>query len=313
MLVDVWRYRQDECWEELKPKGGKSPIPRIGHASIYADDEFGHRVYIFGGEYPDGTSSKYLGDLWAFDVVKHLWYEMVGYGGSPIARSYAAMAVDSSGPVHRVYVFGGTYFRGHSYIFLNDLWVYDLATISNPWGGNWMQIKCTSEICPRGLAAAGLAAMNGMVSLFGGRNRAGEVNDLWFMNVTNRGVWEGHTFSSVDLAPSRRADLCFGWEESNDMVYVMAGYGEGIFYEDVWRFKRGMTLWEDMSPDQDPTVQPDPERPNTGKPRRRSHAACALSQSRFWMYGGMDRDMDEMPDMWMYDFRVVEKEAVGGL
>eukprot|EP00300_Choanocystis_sp_HF-7_P012950 c18096_g1_i1.p1 GENE.c18096_g1_i1~~c18096_g1_i1.p1 ORF type:complete len:398 (+),score=74.08 c18096_g1_i1:100-1194(+) len=312
--ADIWQYMLGEGWTNMSALGGRVPTGRHGHASVYANNEFGSRVYVYAGESAvPHTSPALLGDLWAFDVENKFWYEMVSFNPPPEPRKDAAMVLDVEHKHYRIYVFGGQIYRNHEYTYLDDLWQYDLSTNKNTWGGDWTQISCSSKLCPPGRSASGIGLLNGRIALFGGLNNKGESNDLWFTDTKDSGIWELEAFAKTVLAPSPRAHACFGWEWSNEFVYVLTGGGSARVYEDIWRFRPGeTTVWEDIEATPDPRVKPNELRPETGMPRRREGAACVLANSQFVLYGGLDRDLEVMGDMWMYDFTVPDEVLEGG-
>jgi len=98
---DFWSL---ECktreWTRVEGKG-KAPPARSGHRMV----GWKNLIVLWGGFQDTSASTKYLGDLWVFDVVTYTWTQVVlpAHGQRPDARSSFSLLPHDQGAV----LFGG--------------------------------------------------------------------------------------------------------------------------------------------------------------------------------------------------------------
>ncbi|KAI5842689.1 hypothetical protein BZA05DRAFT_411960 [Tricharina praecox] len=98
---DFWSF---ECktreWARVEVKG-KAPPARSGHRMV----GWKNLVVLWGGFQDTSASTKYLGDLWVFNVVSYTWTQVVlpAHGQRPDARSSFSLLPHEQGAV----LFGG--------------------------------------------------------------------------------------------------------------------------------------------------------------------------------------------------------------
>ena len=98
---DFWSF---ECktreWARVEVKG-KAPPARSGHRMV----GWKNLIVLWGGFQDTSASTKYLGDLWVFDVITYTWTQVVlpAHGQRPDARSSFSLLPHDQGAV----LFGG--------------------------------------------------------------------------------------------------------------------------------------------------------------------------------------------------------------
>ncbi|MCB9064781.1 MAG: hypothetical protein H6551_06510 [Chitinophagales bacterium] len=115
------------------------------------------KLYLYGGEYSNGTSSAYHNDIWMFDPVSKLWTWINGsltntkarYGiqGIPDTLNSPGSLINTVAWKHnnRLYVYGGQGYDTSTYGNLNDIWEYNLAN------NCWTWIKGSGEVGANGI------------------------------------------------------------------------------------------------------------------------------------------------------------------
>lgn len=270
-------------WAPL-PVGGQAPRSRVAHAAA----SVGKWLYVFGGRAmtsptgggKDGSKPCWeeLGDLYRLDTEALTW-EQLAADGAPEARSYHAMAADEGG--HDLYVFGGCGKSGR----LGDLHRYDTAT------GTW-------HCCPApepsivGRGGAGMAVVNGKVYVVGGFYGK-EVSEVLCYDSSTR------QWSAVErqLQPPRSV---FAIGVRNSRIYVFGGEldpstkgheGAGAFYDQVEVFDPATAAdvgWQKLS--------------LAGEaPVARGWLASAMTQSGWFLHGGLDSSNQRLSDEWLLE------------
>jgi N-acetylneuraminic acid mutarotase len=252
------------------------------------------KFWLFGGVGPDSVTPAPLplNDLWMFDPVSKEWTWVGGpdtvtitgliagnpgdyaaqgslnAGNQPGSRSEATTWIDSNG---NLWMFGGVGddSTANGNLFLNDLWMYSIAS------GKWNWVGGPSTVTPgfgmpgvygtegtgapsnwpggRTGASAWVDA-SGEVWLFGGNgydvNGAfGVLNDMWGYNPST-GIWiwvagsdtaipagvfgtEG-TASAANIPPPRAGAM--EWTDLTGNFWLFAGLGDLDVVNDLWRF-----------------------------------------------------------------------------
>ncbi len=215
LLDDVWKYSPSaNNWTWMKGDKSGRATPRYGqkgnfdnsntpggtHGCISWTDNKGN-FWLFGG----GTTTDLFGDLWRYDHQNNRWAWISGTNtrnpkpqftnrgvpdpdATPGARTLSAAWADAAGDL---WLFGGNGYGGDvGSNPLNDLWKYSVAA------NGWAFMKGDVSINPnpvygdKGVAApdnnpGGTASpafwkdQQGDFWLFGGRSRAGYLNQIW--------------------------------------------------------------------------------------------------------------------------------------
>ncbi len=248
-------------------------------------------VWLFGGN----TNSGMRNDLWKFDPTTNQWtyvsgttsayaygnYGTQGVGSTgnyPGCRYLGAMVSDNNG---NLWLFGGYGFGfNQSYVYLNDLWKYNIAS------GQWTWVKGSNNGYSNGTyGSMGTANssnipgarhyhhmtkdLSGNIWLFGGYGynnvgNSGPMNDLWKLDpTTSNFTWMGGTTStsiygvsgtlgtgSTSNYPGCRYGGGIAADASGN-IWIFSGYGYTSnnygYTNDLWRFVPSTGVWTWMS------------------------------------------------------------------
>ncbi len=248
-------------------------------------------VWLFGGN----TNAGMKNDLWKFDPTTGFWTYVSGTSGTysygnygsqgvgstsnyPGCRYLGSMVSDNNG---NLWLFGGYGFSSNqSYIYLNDMWKYNIAS------GQWTWVKGSNTASANGVyGTMGTANssnipgarhyhhmtkdLSGNIWLFGGYGynnfgNAGPMNDLWkFDPSTSNFTWMGGTTStsiygvsgtlgtgSTSNYPGCRYGGGIAADASGN-IWVFSGYGYTSnnygYTNDLWRFVPSTGVWTWMS------------------------------------------------------------------
>ncbi len=135
------------------------PNSRSGHAMEVYDD----KLYIYGGIKNDGT---HLIDMWTFDLNKNIW--------EPLRTSTSVMPAGRSDFGHTridetLVMFGGI----GDYGLLNDMYRFNLRL------KEWNLIEVRSNFRPDPRKGSCMAAIEGMIFIYGGITESGYTDELW--------------------------------------------------------------------------------------------------------------------------------------
>lgn len=274
--------------------GANNPGARNG-AATWTDNS--GLLWLFGGDGYAASSTGRLNDLWSYNASTNEWTWVAGsnvsnqagiYGtkgvtsstNCPGARGYCVSWKDASG---NFWLFGG---EGRdvngSFGNLNDLWKFDVSTLSWTWVSGSNVVNQYGVYGTQGLAAAsngpggrrisqGWADNSGNLWLFGGYGQAssgGEysMNDLWKYNIAS-GQW---TWMSGDVnvfqasnygtlgtpAITNVPGARYGsttWIDASGNLWLCNGIGRDAVNEsymsDIWKYNpsTGMWTWMDGS------------------------------------------------------------------
>ena len=142
-------------WKQVvSPRG---PLPRTSHQSVVTKSY----MYVFGGEFTSRNHDKFrhYSDLWRLDLSTYVWEQVLVKGNSPSPRSGHRMITYKN----VIILFGGFYDSGKTTKYYNDLWVFDLDSLT------WEKKEgSTSGPSPRGGCQLALHQETGTVYVIGG-------------------------------------------------------------------------------------------------------------------------------------------------
>lgn len=269
-----------------------SNIPGARHNAVAWLDPAG-KLWLFGGVGCDVTAALgRLNDLWTYDPSTLQWTwvsgsETFGQGGAygiqgtgslsnvPGARTEAVSWIDANG---KLWLFGGLGSDSAANTGdLNDLWMFDPATVEWTWisGANTINHAGTygtqatpapSNVPGTRERAVSWMDANGKLWLFGGfgndsAGAAGLLNDLWTFDPTTlewtwvsgkntinqAGSYGTQRASASSNVPGTRAEAV-SWIDSSGMLWLFGGYGLGSasslgYLNDLWRFDPTTLAW----------------------------------------------------------------------
>ncbi len=247
------------------------------------------KLWLFGGfGYDSRGFYRVLNDLWKYNPTTGDWTWVSGsdkgeeegvYGtrgtpdaaSVPGARGYGVSWVDRSG---KLWLFGGVAsYPGDMNLFLNDLWMYDPATLEWTWVSGSNIKNQAGKYGTKGTASSsnipGARYMSvswidstGKLWLFGGygdfvAGNYGPLNDLWRCDTaTLEWTWvsgsdvgnQEATYGTKGLADSSNTPgaryFPVSWVDSSDRLWLFGGFGftrSGMgdgYLNDLWRYAR---------------------------------------------------------------------------
>ncbi|MGH9509635.1 MAG: Kelch repeat-containing protein [Terriglobales bacterium] len=170
-------------WMQLFPAGTPPPI-RENHTAVF--DSATNRLVVFAGD--GNPTTVVFGDVWVLEHANGLggtptWTQLTPPGPLPAPRSGPSAIYDST--TNRMTVFGGV---GGAFVpgfFANDVWVLANA---NGLGGTptWTQLTFTGTPAPnRGQHEATFDVASNRMTVFGGSDAGGVLNDTWILTAAN--------------------------------------------------------------------------------------------------------------------------------
>lgn len=164
---DTWAFDlATQRWTNITPSGTR-PLKRCLHHAVY--DAANNQMLLYGG-CASGFGPCPLGDLWAFDLNRHMWAERTpATRTSP--RQHFGISFDQVRS--RLVLYGGA--GGDT---LNDLWLWDAAANA------WQQPAVTgAPELGRSRHESTYAADRGATFFFGGSTPGGLSNELWMLGA----------------------------------------------------------------------------------------------------------------------------------
>ncbi|CAM9244565.1 unnamed protein product, partial [Lampetra fluviatilis] len=136
---DLFVYNiRKSCWSLVHIPN--PPPRRCAHQAVVVP-QGGGQMWVFGGEFasPDGERFYHYRDLWVLHLAQRRWEEIRAPGG-PSKRSGHRMAAFK----RQLVVFGGFHESSRDYVYYNDVFVFDLDSLS------WLRPHVSgSPPCPR--------------------------------------------------------------------------------------------------------------------------------------------------------------------
>ena len=244
---------------------------------------------------------------------------------SPPASYEAVSWTDNQG---NFWVFGGYTGGGQ----LNDLWKYNPA--ANTW--TWMKglgatddpgsfgvlgvPSITNNPSARAWGTASWTDATGDLWLYGGRNGAGSLNDLWRYNIaSNEWTWMGGTgqtavapvYGLLGVAqagnnPGGRNECTSAWVDDAGNLWLFGGFAAdlGLFYNDVWKYNISSGLWTWVNGSSTPGStgnygsQGVPSASNEPSARA-TYINWKDQAGNFYIFGGFDGSLS-VSDVWKY-------------
>lgn len=289
---DLYRFdTRSDRWTRLTPVG---PVPPARAYAASASHPASKRILVFGGAFyssPFYADFSVYDDLWAYDVKRNAWTQIIANNAGPSARSRPTAWMVGN----QLYLFGGiNAFFGT----MNDLWVYSLD--SNTW----------SELIPDGAAGSppsrheamsGTRVQNGKLLIYGGETvdetfSFVTLNDTWAYSLADN-TWENLTPADpFNVDPPRNlagAGVLGGnlYVQGGDMPGGESG-GSGFAQNvsnDLWKFEGGTWLEVTCMGDEGP--------------RLKRHRGVEVGD-RLFLFSGYDFvDQAEVWNQSVYSFR----------
>lgn len=161
-------------------------------------------LYLFGGEYFDGSTVEIYADLYRYAPDKNEWRRFTS-PTSPGPRSAHQMVPSPAGG-GKLWLFGGEYSAPNqsSFHHYRDLWCFDITTHS------WERFD--TKLRPSARSGHRMALWKHWIFLFGGFSdtgiRTSYLSDLWAWD-TNEYRWHQIEISDVERKPGARSGFSF--------------------------------------------------------------------------------------------------------
>jgi N-acetylneuraminic acid mutarotase len=257
-------------WEAIEPTNDP-PAARLGGSVAYVSQD--NKLLLFAG-WTGG--SKYLNDIWSYDLAANAWSKLKPQGTLPPARASQAMAYD---PVtKKLIVFGG--YDGTTYY--NDTWAYDVA--DNTW----------TALTPSGVAPAARQghslvydpASKKMI-LFGGYSGTAQFNDTWAYDPA-RNSWTD--LKPAGALPAVRDSQAMSYDPNNKVIVLFGGWSVTTQFSDTWAYDPDENAWTELTP-------------SGTSPAARALAQMVYDPSieKTILFGG-GTSSATFNDAWMFDF-----------
>lgn len=269
LCLDLYRFMEEsDEWIQITPNNSP-PKARKNHGAA----AYGEKMFIFFGV---GDQGYPLGDIWAYDVVKNQWEEVITQGTKQPTPTGGLSVVAANG---RFYPFGGKDRYGNVY---SDLWSLDLR--SNTWnqepshtlpsqghtavandatmyvyGGDNGQLvhnhllsydfatKVWKTVSTGGDVPAGrtthIATLDAnKIRISGGRGQTEELGDTWEYDiVSNQWVRKADgpvqsRSAAVVLPTSSSSAMSRAASQEVNHILMFGGERNGLFLDEMWEY-----------------------------------------------------------------------------
>ena len=194
------------------------PTPRSS-ATFLASPSNRNELFLFGGEYYDGTSALFYNDLLVYQVNQGEWRHITS-PNSPLPRSGHAWC--RGGNIGGIYLFGGEFSspKQGTFYHYNDFWHLD--TDSREWTRLESKGKNKS---PPARSGHRMTYWKNYIILFGGFQDTSQqtkyLQDTWIYD-TRENVW--HEFKLAPAAQKPDARSSFSWLPHESGAVMFGGY-----------------------------------------------------------------------------------------
>ncbi|PGH06446.1 hypothetical protein AJ79_06536 [Helicocarpus griseus UAMH5409] len=189
------------------------PTPRAS-ATLIASPAGRNELFLFGGEYFDGTLATFFNNLFVYQVDKHEWREVTS-PNSPLPRSGHAWC--RGGNTGGIYLFGGEFSspKQGTFYHYNDFWHLDPST------REWTRIE-TKGKGPPARSGHRMTYFKNYILLFGGFQDTSQqtkyLQDLWVYDC-QKYTWHNVVLPPASQKPDARSSFSFLPHESGAVIY----------------------------------------------------------------------------------------------
>jgi hypothetical protein len=239
-------------WTQLNPSGSL-PSARVGHTAVY--DSANSRMTVFGGGL--GCTAPCSNDTWVLSNTNSVtgspaWTQLSPTGGPPVPRIFHTAVYDPGS--NRMIVFGGNNCYSAGAEFYNDVWI---LTNADGLGGApvWTQLTTAGTPPGRENHTAVYDSASNTMTVFGGYNAGGFLNDVWNLSNANGSggtpAWSKLTPSGT--SPSVRAGSAAVYDPTSNRMIVFGGSDStSKNFSEIWILSgvngAGSSSWALLSP-----------------------------------------------------------------
>jgi len=136
-------------------------------------------------------------------------------------------------------------FKFIKYITVGTIVIVTCSSIKI-YSQTWTQVSTSGNPSPRANSSAIYYSLENKIILFGGRTSAGNLNDVWSLNL-NTNMWQNITPASGQM-PSPRFSHNAIYDSLMNRMIIWSGQGAEL-YNDVWAFNLINNSWQELWPD----------------------------------------------------------------
>ncbi|OAP61847.1 hypothetical protein AYL99_04050 [Fonsecaea erecta] len=191
------------------------PGPRSS-STIVASPSNRNELFLFGGEYHDGSTASFYNDLFVYLIDKGEWHQIVS-GNSPLPRS--GHAACRGGNTGGIYVSGGEFSspKQNQFYHYHDFWHLDTET------REWTKLEPRGKgKSPPARSGHRMTYFKNYIVLFGGFQDTSQqtkyLNDTWIYDCREN-IWHEMKLAPAAQRPDPRSSFSFLPHESGAVLY----------------------------------------------------------------------------------------------
>jgi len=296
-------YAQEQArYLKVTEQASEPPSPRSSSTFI-ASPSNSNELFLFGGEYYDGTSARFYNDLFLYLINKGEWRQVTS-PNTPLPRSGHSWC--RGGNTGGIYLFGGEFSspKQGTFYHYNDFWHLDTDS------REWTRLEAKSKgKTPPARSGHRMTYFKNYILLFGGFQDTSQqtkyLQDLWIYDC-RANVWHESKLPPATQKPDPRSSFTFLPHETGGVVY--GGYsrvkaistagkqGKGgpqrnilkpMIHQDTW-FLRITQPADEAPSDTAPTVRWERRKKPVNSPTPpRAGATMAYHKGRGVLFGGV--------------------------
>lgn len=204
--------KQQEQFLKVTEAPSDPPSPRSS-ATIVASPSNGSEIFLFGGEYFNGSVASFFNDLYVYKINQDAWRK-VQSPNSPLPRSGHAMS--QGGNAGGIYLFGGEFSspKQGTFYHYNDFWRLEPST------REWTKLEGKGG--PPARSGHRMTFFKNYIILFGGFQDTSQqtkyLQDIWLYD-TQRFVWHSPSLPPAAMKPDARSSFSFLPHETGAVLY----------------------------------------------------------------------------------------------
>ncbi|KIX03748.1 uncharacterized protein Z518_07301 [Rhinocladiella mackenziei CBS 650.93] len=191
------------------------PGPRSS-STLVASPSNRNELFLFGGEYHDGSTAAFYNDLFVYLIDKGEWHQVVS-GNSPLPRS--GHAACRGGNTGGIYISGGEFSspKQNQFYHYHDFWHLD--TVTREWTKLEPRGKSKS---PPARSGHRMVYFKNYIVLFGGFQDTSQqtkyLNDTWIYDCKEN-IWHEMKVPPASQKPDPRSSFSLLPHESGAVLY----------------------------------------------------------------------------------------------
>lgn len=200
---------------KITEQGCDPPSPRSS-STLVASPSNRNELFLFGGEYHDGSTAAFYNDLFVYQIDKGEWRQ-VSSGNSPLPRSGHASC--RGGNTGGIYVFGGEFSspKQNQFYHYHDFWHLDMDT------REWSKLEPKGKgKNPPARSGHRMTYFKYFIILFGGFQDTSQqtkyLNDTWIYDCKEN-LWHEVKLPPASQKPDPRSSFSFLPHESGAVLY----------------------------------------------------------------------------------------------